>query len=445
MSLRAHLIMVLLASIVLVCFGAAIAGYKSSMQQADELFDQELVSLARAMNPLVGSVHGPMLEQASVQFNNYAIQIWVNEKLMLNLVPASQHKKPIVAFKAGFAHSNFAGQRWRTFSHHQDNAWILVAQPQRYRFELAENMTLAAVTPLILSMPLLALMISILVKHSLNPLIRLADKLQTKQADDFSAVTLSRDSFELRPVVETLNRLLERVQGAFLREKHFASDAAHELRTPLSILKISMHNLMSEQGDPKENLQALEQGVQRMSHVVEQMMLLNRTHPEQFKNQFQLIALKGVIQDAVESLYNQVLEKNHDLSFEGDDVVLPVDQFTIMTLLQNLIGNAIKYTPDNGQIHISLKQTTQRVTLKIEDSGPGIPTEERTRIFDRFYRVGGDGHHSNVIGCGLGLAIVKHIITLYHAQITLDESDLGGLAITVCFKNSQLVEEVKGD
>ena len=443
MSLRAHLIMVLLASIVLVCFGAAIAGYKSSMQQADELFDQELVSLAGAMSPLVGSAHGPMLEQASVQFNNYAIQIWEHDNLTLNLVPTSQHKKPIVAFKAGFAHSHFAGQRWRTFSVQQQQAWILVAQPQRYRFELAENMTLAAVTPLILSMPLLAIMISILVKHSLNPLVRLAEKLQTKQADDFSAVTLSRETFELKPVVETLNRLLERVQGAFLREKHFASDAAHELRTPLSILKISMHNLITDQGDSKENLHALEQGVQRMSHVVEQMLLLNRTHPEQFKNQFQLIAFKGLIQESVEALYPEILKKNHDLSFEGDDVILPLDKFTVMTLLQNLIGNAIKYTPNNGLIHISLKEAKQWVMLKIEDSGPGIPPEERARIFDRFYRVGGDGHHSSVSGCGLGLAIVKHIITLYDAQIQLDESELGGLAITVCFKRCELIQRGK--
>ena len=81
--------------------------------------------------------------------------------------------------------------------------------------------------------------------------------------------------------------------------------------------------------------------------------------------------------------------------------------------------------------------------LKIEDSAPGIPPEERARIFDRFYRVGGDGHHSNVSGCGLGLAIVKHIITLYDAQIQLDESELGGLAITVCFKQCELIQRGK--
>lgn len=433
MSIRNYLLMIILSSIVLVCFGAAIEGYKSSMKQADALFDQELESIATVMVQL-GS-KSLAAEQNAIDpsiFINYAIQVWQQEQLKLNLSPY-QATTPIAKFIAGFDYANFAGQRWRTYSYPSEFGWILVAQPQKYRFELAESMTLAAVTPLIVSMPFLALLISFTVKQSLKPLKQLTETLNAKQADDLCAIEVPRQSIELIPVVNTLNHLLERVEGAYLREKHFASDAAHELRTPLSILKVSLHNLMAQTGPSSDNLAALDAGIERMSHIVEQILLLNRTHPDQFKRSFTVLALTPLVQEVVSDLYPQILEKDHEISFSGEDLKMRADAFTFKTLLQNLIGNAIKYTPDQGKISVTLQYDAHDIVLTVSDSGPGIAPSERDRIFDRFYRVGGDQHQSQVIGCGLGLSIVKHIADLYQAKIALAQSEWGGLAISLRF------------
>lgn len=437
MSIRNYLLMIILSSIVLVCFGAAIQGYKSSMQQADALFDQELESLANVMAQL-GS-HNISSQEPS-RFLNYAIQVWQNEQLTLNLSPY-QDTTPIAKFIDGFDYINFAGQRWRTYSYKSDLGWILVAQPQKYRFELAESMTLAAVTPLIICMPFLALLISLAVKQSLKPLKKLTQTLNSKQVDDLCALDVPHQSIELVPVVNTLNNLFERVEGAYFREKHFASDAAHELRTPLSILKVSLHNLMAQTGSAAENLAALDAGIDRMSHIVEQILLLNRTHPDQFKRSFTPLTLTSLVQDVVSDLYPLILEKDHEISFVGDEISMRADSFTFKTLLHNLVGNAIKYTPDKGKISIRLENDEGVIVLTISDSGPGIAANERERIFDRFYRVGGDQHQSKVIGCGLGLSIVKHIADLYQAKIVLAQSEWGGLAISLRFTQNMEFKE----
>jgi two-component system sensor histidine kinase QseC len=135
----------------------------------------------------------------------------------------------------------------------------------------------------------------------------------------------------------------------------------------------------------------------------------------------------------VSDLYPQILEKDHEISFSGEDLKMRADAFTFKTLLQNLIGNAIKYTPDQGKISVTLQYDAHDIVLTVSDSGPGIAPSERDRIFDRFYRVGGDQHQSQVIGCGLGLSIVKHIADLYQAKIALAQSEWGGLAISLRF------------
>ena len=292
-----------------------------------------------------------------------------------------------------------------------------------------------------LFMPFLALLISLAVKQSLKPLKKLTQTLNSKQVDDLCALDVPHQSIELVPVVNTLNNLFERVEGAYFREKHFASDAAHELRTPLSILKVSLHNLMAQTGSAAENLAALDAGIDRMSHIVEQILLLNRTHPDQFKRSFTPLTLTPLVQDVVSDLYPLILEKDHEISFVGDEISMRADSFTFKTLLHNLVGNAIKYTPDKGKISIRLENDEGVIVLTISDSGPGIAANERERIFDRFYRVGGDQHQSKVIGCGLGLSIVKHIADLYQAKIVLAQSEWGGLAISLRFTQNMEFKE----
>lgn len=438
MSIRRYLTLILISVITLVTFASAIQGYRSSMLKAASVFDAELSNLAviLASTSLRTSVNID-LNQAAFNF-----QIWQEGELLVS--SNQQLTSAIGNFAEGFGENNFLAQRWRTYSHWIDDQqqWIIVAQPLSYRFELAENLILAAVTPLVFSIAILAALTFIIISRGLLPLNLLSEALKIKKADDLRPLPTLPQAAELVPVVNTLNQLFERLDAAFVREKRFASDAAHELRTPLSVLKINAHNLALElqaQQQSMTNMLFLQQGIERMSHVVEQILLLNRTNPEQYRGKFAALDLLALCQTVIATLYPQIAQKQQEIELIGEPCRVVGDQFALEILLQNLISNASKYTPDLGQIRISIIQQKSGLSVTIEDSGPGIDPSEYNLVFDRFYRVGGDRHTSNVPGCGLGLAIAKHIAQLHDAQLILGHSnDLGGLAIELKFRQQEL-------
>lgn len=432
MSIRRYLTLILISVITLVTFASAIQGYRSSMLKSATVFDDELRSLAIILSTTVqakgtGDMHDDTL----------VYQRWKNDKLI-----TSSNERLTVAIapqKLGFAENNFLAQRWRTYSFPlpQQGEWIMVAQPLYRRFELAESVILAAVTPLVLSIAILAALTFLIISAGLKPLNRLSEAVKVKKADDLRPLPSLSQAAELVPVISTLNQLFERLDAAFIREKRFAADAAHELRTPLSVLKINAHNLALElSSDPQamKNMGFLQQGIERMSHVVEQILLLNRTNPEQYRGNFVRLDLKVLCQSVIASLYPQIADKQQDIELVGASQYIVGDEFAMGILLQNLISNASKYTPQGGNIRVSVGGHPNSPLVNVEDSGPGMPASEYALVFERFYRVGGDRHASNVPGCGLGLAIAKHIAQLHNAKLKLSDSKgLGGLAVQVKF------------
>ena len=427
MSIRRYLVMILLSVITLVTFFAAIGGYKASMQKAADLFDAELASLAET---LIAITPQQPLTQVKPEAD-IAFQLFDHGQMLLR---TSNAPETVMARRVnnqlvpGFAEHNFLGQRWRILIKTSDvdsERAVIVAQPLQRRFELAEEVILSAVTPIILAIPLLTLVISFTIRQGLKPLTHLTEELMGKKANDLSLLQTTTQTRELTPVITTLNLLFERLSASFERERHFASDAAHELRTPLSVLKINVHNLHNELSAVMPGLaqfNQLEQSVDRMAHVVDQILNLNRTNPEQISLSSESIDLTAQLQQTISDLYPEIAQREQHISLQSEVVSIAGNAFALGILSQNLIGNASKYTPHGGQISVTTECHEQGVDLIVEDSGPGIKPEEYQRVFDRFYRVGGDRHHSSVIGCGLGLAIVKHIVQLHDATITLSPS-----------------------
>lgn len=432
MSIRRYLTLILLSVITLVTFAAAIQGYRSSMHKATDVFDGELRTLAHVLVNVTILGTDTNSQQTTSAF---VYQIWQQQQLMVS--SHSQLIQPISEFNHGFSEQNFLAQRWRTYTQFfaTQNKWVMVAQPLNRRFELAEEMILAAVTPLIVSIPLLAIIIFLVVSRGLRPLRKLSDNLRAKKADDLSPLPTQNQINELSPVLETLNQLFERLDAAFMRERRFASDAAHELRNPLSVLKINAHNLALDIADNSPmhiNMQYLQQGIERMSHVVEQILLLNRTNPEQYQGKFIPLDTTNLCQTVIASLFPQIDAKNQEVELIGTSAPILGDAFAVGILLQNLLSNASKYSPPGSQISVSLQDSKQHVIIQVEDSGPGIDETEYQRVFERFYRVGGDRHISNTPGCGLGLAISRHIAELHQARIKLSRSQrLKGLCVEV--------------
>lgn len=461
-SIRRYLVTMLIAMLTLTSFMAALHSYRESISRADQLFDDDLQMLAASLLPSFTKVAtGPELADDKL---GSVVQIWRGNTLLYRSANAPAQK---IQAPEGYSEQNFSGQRWRTYlqrvasaesTGNDDKAsagttdalqqeltapvmaplTVLVAQPLKQRQQLAEEVVLASIYPVVLSLPLQALLIWLAVSKGLSPLLKFAEQLSGKKADDLTPVQLSQVPAELSQVLGTTNQLLAKLSDAFAREKRFASDVAHELRTPLSVLQVNLHNAISQWqqagvADPQGLMPALQDGVQRMSQLIEQIMLLNRTNPEHFKAKLQHMDLAALCREVIAELYPQILQKNQQVELCGASYVpLMADTFALRLMLVNLLGNAIKYTPADGEIKLTLATDDRLVRLTLEDSGPGIDPKEYQRVFDRFYRVGGDRHQSGQPGSGLGLAIVKEIVALHAGSLTLGPSGFAsGLKITV--------------
>ena len=437
-SIRTFLVIVLLATMTLIIFIAALRGYRSSMQQTELLFDGQLLDIAELLNELpIDRTAAINLPDEGTSEGTIAFQIWDTGVLLQR--SANAPDSLIAPLQPGYRDNNFGGHRWRTLARQSGNTdrWILVAERADMRFRLADDVILEAVMPIIFGLPLAGLVIWFIVGYGMKPMRRLATQLGAKASDDLSPLPDDQIPAELTQVVQSTNGLLTRLAASFEREKRFAADAAHELRTPISVLKVHLHNLAHDLPADNPNLAHLKDGIDRMNHLVEQILALYRTMPDQFMANFTELDLQVLARDVISKNYSEFAMKEQQIELVGSSSNIVGDRFALETLLQNLLSNAGKYTPNGGRVLVTVEPGEHGVTLKVEDSGAGIAPDEYDRVFERFYRVGGDRHASDQPGCGLGLAIVRHIAELHDASITLGPSSFeSGLSVRIGFPSS---------
>ena len=459
-SIRFFLSIVILSTITLMAFLSALNGYRDSMNKAEQLFDSELMDKAHLLSiaftahhstnnkNLTGDTVNDLAfsqqdEQPGLPGNNqqisrnnvfFAFQIWQGDNLLLRSPHAPN--TAIAHYEKGFQTRNFLNHRWRTYSYYnQDsNLWIITSERTDRRYVLAENIVLETIIPVVIMLPILGILIWSIITYGLSPLRTLARDLGSKQADDLTPLAIDKQPVELVQVVNSTNDLFERLKASFLREKHFSSDAAHELRTPISAIKIHLHNLSHLISPDENSFIQLKLSVDRMGHLVEQILNLNRTSAEQYSARFSRLNIYSLVQDIIVREYELFEHNKLQVALEGKPCHIKGDPFALELLVQNLITNACKYTPEGGSVLITVNDDSEHVFFQIEDSGPGVPEQQYGRLFDRFYRLNGDCHTSGTIGCGLGLAIVQQIVELHHAQISLGPSSFpSGLLVKVIF------------
>jgi two-component system, OmpR family, sensor histidine kinase QseC len=430
-SIRLYLIVALLAAVTLGNFVAAVYGYRSSLEEVETLLDTQLADTAALIQTM-----RPARNAVSVQpSDRLAFQIWsANGQLVQR--SANSGELPITAFEEGYRDENFEGYRWRVLSHkdEQSGLWLLIAERVDIRVGLADNIVLGALLPIILSLPLIAAIVWLIVGNGLSLIGRLANELSAKRADDLSSLTTENPPQELAPVVNAINDLLRRLNSSVQRERRFSSDAAHELRTPLSAIKVHVHNLKKQFPENAEALMVLDRDLGRLGHLIEQIMLLYRTAPEHYQATMQDVDLYALAQSVIGELFDDVERKQQNISLHGSPQTIVGDKPSLIILLTNLIQNASKYSPEGASIAVTVDREDLGLLLGVTDSGPGIPLTEINNVFDRFRRVGGDRHGSTVDGCGLGLSIARHIADLHQATINLQNNDRGqGLTVSVLF------------
>lgn len=460
-SIRRYLVTLLIALITLTSFLAALQSYKQSSRQAEQLFDDDLKVLAASLlAPYQPAAQQNTIGNAPAPIQTNAVQLWHQGELLFHSQQAPH--QPISAVD-GFAEQNFAGRRWQTFrASTADGYMVIVAQPLADRLALSDQVVLASIYPVVLSLPLQALLIWLLVSKGLRPLLEFARQLQQKKAGALSPVLLTQTPEELKDVLSTTNQLLARLDEAFNREQRFAADVAHELRTPLAVLQVNLHNAeqywqQQQLADPDQLMPALRDGVARMSGLIEQILLLNRTDPAQFHSRLQPLDLAALSREVIAELYPKIAQRQQQIVMDSEDdltdelcreatettvqapLLVAADRFAMHLLLVNLLGNASKYTPAGGELALTLKRQGAQLCWQLDDSGPGIAETEFERVFERFYRVGGDRHATQAhaeqagapVGSGLGLAIARDIALLHQGELTLARSPLGGLRVTL--------------
>jgi two-component system sensor histidine kinase QseC len=431
-SIRIFLVVMLLAIMTLTVFLAALHGYKSSVKEVQQLFDSELTDKARLL-AMISNGSELTVEIVSIS-EQYAFQVWQDGKLLRR--SDNTPLTPIANLEEGYQDVNFNSYRWRTFTWFDPvhNRRAITAERIDTRNVLAEGIILQSVLPVVASLPVAGLLIWLVVGYGLAPLRNLAAHLRSRRAEDLGQIPETRQPVELMQVVTTTNDLLGRLEASFAREKQFASDAAHELRTPISALKVHLHNLSKDLPAGHHDMVQLQAAADRMGNLVEQILALYRTAPDQYMARFRELDMYQLVQGIIISIYPEFESRNIRLELTGQSAIMSGDRFALETLAKNLLDNACKYTQAGGDVRVSVTTDSTTVRLQVEDSGPGVPAVHYQRIFDRFYREGGDQHQSDVVGCGLGLAIVSHIADIHEATINVQPSSFEtGLSVSVEF------------
>lgn len=299
--------------------------------------------------------------------------------------------------------------------------WILVevGETLEKRSQLSNKIIASVILPQFVIIPLAVILVWFGLSQGLRPLTRLRERIETRSEADLSPIAAARVPEELQPLTDAFNSMLARMQHNMDVQRRFISDAAHQMRTPLTGLKMQAQLAMRE-NDPQQLRYALlniSRGVDRASHLVNQLLSLARAEASEHSAQLLVpVELDSLLREIVETWVERAMERRIDLGFEtaGQAHILG-NAFLLREMINNLLDNALRYSPDEGRVTARVLLQGDFVLLEIEDNGIGISDEEAHKVFDRFYRVEGTG----VDGSGLGLAIVREIAELHRAAASL--------------------------
>ncbi|CAJ0813078.1 ATP-binding protein [Ralstonia flaminis] len=326
-----------------------------------------------------------------------------------------------------------AGKReYRVWVRTLDNGQrIAVAQETAVRDETARDSAIRTLMPFLILAPILLLAVADVLRKMFAPIKRLAHEVDQRDERQLHAIAPEAVPDEVRPFVVAINRLLARVGQSMEAQHRFVADAAHELRTPLTALSLQAERLGQApmSADAHERLATLRQGIERSRGLLEQLLTLARAQeatgvPES------TVPVQRIFRSVLEDLMPLAEAKRLDLGVTTEaDAHVYASELDLFVIVRNLVDNAIRYTPAGGSIDLSIATEARVVSIGVQDSGPGIPADERERVFDPFYRVLGN----EATGSGLGLSIVNTVVQRLGGEVVLEDANgaTGGLRVTV--------------
>ncbi len=401
--------------------------YVQVREQANQLFDYQMKQLVAS---LPSQSYAPLIptrpELSNIQ-EDIIIQIWDTHGLRIY----HSHDSSALPQRAELGFSNFSAQgtTWRIYSAQLGDTIVQVAQPLSARLELAARLALKTVAPLLLILPFLAGLIWVTVGRSLSAVQRAASDVQSRDAGALTPISEAGVPQEVQPLTKALNALLQRLDTSIKAQRNFIADAAHELKTPLTALKLQilLAERAADDGARQEAFTDLKQGLERAIHLVQQLLTLARQEPGAVEEAPAPVDLQALVHGAIGDFAMAAADKNIDLGIRTEmPAQLMGNPDSLRILMNNLLDNAIRYSPPGSTVDVSLLADAGSVVISVQDNGPGIPEADLSRVFDRFYRVPG----SNAKGTGLGLAIVRRIVEGQGGEVVLTNTGKG-LLVTV--------------
>ncbi len=446
-SIRRRMLSIVLGLFMLAWTLMAVWTWNSSEHEIEEVFDAQLAQAAVVLLDMtrheirdphsLSDFRSDVLGSDPIHHyeKKIAFQVWNGAELWFR--SASAPEQPM-AQSLGYSDGMLDGEGWRFLLRMIPGSDVRIIVGERYevRDEMIHNLNLQTVVPMLVVLPFLGLMVIAGIRRGLTPLPRLTRQIRNRSSMDLQPVELEGVPEEIRDVVVALNALLARLHEAFQTERRFTADAAHELRTPLAVIR-TQSQLAQRLENPSARSEALSgvvQGVDRATRLVSQLLTLARVDSAPAMQDYADVDFRAVIEEELEAIrartpagairLEPVLEPLH---VQGLHELLAV-------LVRNLLENALRYAQDATWIRVSLTQQDEGVQLVIEDDGPGIPAEQLHRVQERFVRL--PGHESE--GSGLGLSIVRRIAELHAADVTLSNREPHGLRVTVQFDRGLL-------
>lgn len=455
-SLRSTLLAWTLSTAMLVWLVVSGLVFWTARIEVNSVFDAHLAQSARVLLSLIS---GELLERSLSTSEPSAALLAGMEEVNAHLSPhrystelafqfsvgngltkfnsARAPEQPLSNDVDGFTDSLANSESWRVYTAHDQTGMVVVrvAELHAVRNQLLNELTSRILVPPVVGMLMLALLVWQSVRVSLAPLDRLARSIRERQPGCVDQLDVEAVQPEVRPLVESLNQLISRLGHVLENERRFTADAAHELRTPLSGLKAQAQLALRTESDATrmKALQTIVAAATGAAHVVDQLLSLAQldTVPTVRRTPVNLAAL---IQQAMELVGADAQSKGvRIIAPARADNVVSGDHDAMLIMCRNLLDNAVRYSPDNGCILVSIGTAVDAVSLTIEDEGPGIPVAERERVLQRFYRRATPG----VGGVGLGMSIVQRIVEIHGATMVLGDAPSGGLRVTVVFGSRQ--------
>ncbi|MDP9655970.1 UNVERIFIED_ORG: two-component system sensor histidine kinase QseC [Pseudomonas putida] len=420
-----------------------------SNHEIAEVYDAQLAQNARLLQgvmrmPMVSKDHADLYKAFNQALNEatpgadghpyetkIAFQVWnARNEVLVHTASSPSFSQPPVT--PGFSDVvDLNNRHWRAFllEDKQNKLRIWVGERDDVRMDLVDRIVRHTLWPNILGSLILAAMLWLAIGWGLKPLVNMAATLRARHPGSLEPLQLTPLPTELEPMQAALNRMLAQIQEVMGRERRFIADAAHEMRTPLAVLRVHAQNLMEagSEGERRASLEHLIAGVDRTSRLVNQLLTMARIEPKAGAQPPVPVDLAATVRDSLVQLTPWLLSKDLELVFDVSDNIglVRVDPAAIDIALNNLVTNAANFSPRHGVITVKLVEKSKGYELSVEDEGPGIDEQDRDRLFERFYS------RANDQGAGLGLTIVKAIAVRLGGQIKLENRIAGGLRATL--------------